>query len=158
MTTTMFRLILIGFATTCVTATCSCSSVAQDTALNRLESFLQSEDAKEAKIRDEQQTVGADLDLETELKESREVGLMFAMPLIESLEDIDSNVFPGLAALYEFLSEDGRLPKPENDVSDWAAFNTNKLIRDNPLFWKAYYESAPGDGVLEAIYANLLRA
>jgi len=50
---------------------------------------------------------------------------------------------------------------PGNNVLSeqrWQEIDVDSLTLKNPNFWKAYYEVAPGQGVMEALYGGLLKA
>ena len=133
-------------------------SAKQDKVLDEFTEFLKAEIAKDDVIREQRKQEGAGLDLSQELASTRQSGLKTAISLVEKLKNADKDAFPGIASLVEQLETSGVLPDPAKDVALWKKIDADALTIRNPNFWKAYYEFAPGQGVLEALCGSLLKA
>jgi len=94
--------------------------------------------------------------LSAEVSEARRAGLKLAQVVIEQLEMGDQKKFPGIQAwLKDVRKATGGL-NPEKVAEEWPAVDVNALMANNPNFWQAYYEIAPGDPGLMVIHAGLL--
>jgi len=130
---------------------------AQNDATEEFIEFMNAEAVKDDEIRAATEDQGKGLELAKELSSARASGLEFANVLLNLLESADVEAFPGIAALHEDLKEKGVLPETGDHVDQWKDLDVEALTINNPNFWKAYYEVAPGQGVMEALYASLLK-
>ncbi len=134
------------------------TSCGQEKSIDEFVEFMKTEILKDERQRVELQKRGEGLDLESQLASARKVGLDTALVLIEKLGKADAEAFPGIHRLIADLQKPGAIPDPAIEVEDWAEFDSDSLTLNNPNFWVAYYEVAPGQGVMEALYGSLLRA
>ena len=95
------------------------------------------------------------IDLAAEIVAARRHGWRWAKILVELL-DVGDKQHSAMLALHSQLAKELEGIDPEGDVSEWKAIAVDDLTRNNPRFWEAMYEVAPGSGVLEAIYASML--
>ena len=91
------------------------------------------------------------------LQAARLVGWKLAQTVLQSLEESDQTDFPGIQSWLD----DYRAVAQAVDRADPAAlpsFDVEKLVTNNPNFWRAHYEIAPGDIGLNSLHAGLLLA
>jgi tetratricopeptide (TPR) repeat protein len=91
-----------------------------------------------------------------ELSEARQTGLQLARVIIERLEADDQSKFPGIQAWLEDVGKATKEMAANTSVEKWPSLNINALMANNPNFWQAYFEIAPGDPGLMVIHAGLL--
>ncbi len=94
--------------------------------------------------------------LSAEFLEARRAGLKLAQVIIERLEVDDQKKFPGIQAWLKDVRKATGGMNPEKPAEEWPAIDVNALMANNPNFWQAYYEIAPGDPGLMVIHAGLL--
>lgn len=93
--------------------------------------------------------------LGAEVSQARAKGWRAVSDAVTGLRGEPDALFPGIGALtdqIQLLSEDTSL--------DWGApvFSARKEIDQNPDFWRAYYEAAPGQPSIGLLHVGLLLA
>ena len=80
-----------------------------------------------------------------ELHQARRSGWLAISQVVPALEAGDAKEFPGGAA---WLADFRRATKgidPDADPAAWPMIDVDALVTNNPHYWRAYYEVAPGD-------------
>lgn len=87
---------------------------------------------------------------------ARQQGLMVAQFVLETLETNDAKEFPGIAAWLEDYKAAVKGLDAKADPATWPMLDVDALVTNNPHFWQAYYEVAPGDPGLAMLHSGLL--
>ncbi len=108
-------------------------------------------------IRQATGNIGAEMVLVDELNQARRDGWRLANALIEQMPELNAEDFPGLVKLKVQLHSAIEDLDVDEAIDDWPEIDVDELTRNNPVFWAAFYETVPGNGYLEAVYASMLK-
>jgi tetratricopeptide (TPR) repeat protein len=91
-----------------------------------------------------------------QVQEARSIGWQAARLVADKLEQSDAKMFPGIRAwTADFDLAAGRIG-PEGSPDRFSTLRIEALVTQNPRFWAAFYETAPGDPLLMIGYAGML--
>jgi hypothetical protein len=91
-----------------------------------------------------------------ELNAARETGWRLALVVVEKLEPSDAKKFPGIRTWLDDFRKMTKGIDPDTHPARWPALDVDALVSQNPNFWRAYFEIAPGDPGLALLHAGLL--
>ena len=90
------------------------------------------------------------------LHEARHGGWLAVSQVVPALEAGDAKEFPGGVA---WLADFHRATKgidADADPATWPMIDVDALVTNNPNYWRAYYEVAPGDPAIILLHSGLL--
>lgn len=92
------------------------------------------------------------------LARTRRTGWEIAEVVINKLASGPADDFPGIQAWVQNYRELTRDFDPQTPLELWPTLDASQLLTHNPLFWRAYFDIAPGDAGLVALHSGLLLA
>ena len=87
---------------------------------------------------------------------ARQQGFQLAAYIVTALEGSDEKDFPGIAAWLQDYKAAVKGIDPKADPATWPTVDVDALVTNNPHYWQAYYEVAPGDPGLGMLHGGLL--
>jgi tetratricopeptide (TPR) repeat protein len=93
-----------------------------------------------------------------EINAARRYGWDLATTVVGGLKGAAPGEFPGIAAWLEDYDKVAAGVDVKTEPEAWPALDFDALLTNNPKFWRAYYEIAPGDHGLTLLRAGLLLA
>ena len=87
---------------------------------------------------------------------ARQQGFQVASYIVTALEGSDEKDFPGIAAWLKDYKAAVKEIDPKTDPATWPVVDVDALVTNNPHYWQAYYEVAPGDPGLGMLHGGLL--
>lgn len=95
-------------------------------------------------------------DVKTAMCNARQSSWQLAMIAVDSLKKGNLTDFPGIRAWLDDFDDATQGIDPDVSPDKWPPVNVDALLTNNPNFWQAYYEIAPGDPGLNLLHGGLL--
>jgi hypothetical protein len=92
------------------------------------------------------------------MREARRSGWQLALMITSKLQAGDLKEYPGIEAWLKDFNQLSATIDPKLDPEQWPPLKVDELVTNNPNFWRAYYEIAPGDPGVMLLHAGLLLA
>jgi hypothetical protein len=105
---------------------------------------------------DEAPTKTIEIGTSKDVHEARRAGWLALSQVVPVLEQGDKDQFPGIAAWTEDFRQATKGIKLESEPANWPAIDVDALVTNNPDFWRAHYEVAPGDPGFVLLHSGLL--
>lgn len=93
-----------------------------------------------------------------EINAARRFGWELATTMTVALRRAKPEELPGIAPWLEDLDKVAAGIDASKEPDEWPPFDYDALVTNNPKFWRAYYDVAPGDHGLALLRAGLLLA
>ena len=87
---------------------------------------------------------------------ARRTGWQLATLIVETLKAGDQQKYSGIAAWLVDFDNAAKGIDLKQPPDQWPVVDIDALVTNNPNFWQAHYEIAPGDPGLNTLHASLL--
>jgi tetratricopeptide (TPR) repeat protein len=91
-----------------------------------------------------------------DLNAARQSGWQVALLVVDKIEKGDQKDWPGIQAWLKDFRKQTQGLDHKASPEKWPKVDVDALVANNPNFWRAYYEIAPGDPGLGLLHAGML--